>query len=74
MAHAVEQHGLDDYGIRDREEDPDAEDEARERLLSVKRKLPRQSATTAANRNTKQQDENELRQRQGDISREISPG
>ena len=73
MAHAVEQHGLDDYGIRDREDNPDAEDEARERLLSAQTEIATPKRDHCCNRNTHQQDENELRQREGDISREISP-
>ena len=53
MAHAVEQHGLDDYGIRDREDNPDAEDEARERLLPAQAEFTSTKRDHRCNGNTK---------------------
>jgi hypothetical protein len=50
MAHTVEQYGLDGYGVCDWKDDPDAEDEACERLFSAQAEITAPKRDPGCNR------------------------
>ena len=74
MAHAVEQHRLDRDRVGDREDDREAEDEERERAArGSTRKSRAPKRDQRRDRSADKQHQDQLRQRQHDIGRQIGP-